>query len=177
MEADLKRISRLPPAARGAALTEDAYLGSALWRFGTSLALRLFALHGDGRLYQDQHGLHISRSVMVWHNRHKFTDRVQLLELFARQGHCSLDANWALRPDRRTGTARPCCAPDVSWPIHFLIDRRVPKPRHRGPRCQGAADLRARVDLLNATIRQAWGLNTPEVRALKLSGRERGLDL
>ena len=49
---------------------QDAWLGSAMWRFLGQLPVNLFALNrGWGTLYFDTDGLRLPPTVVVWHNR------------------------------------------------------------------------------------------------------------
>lgn len=75
-----ERLLRLPRETSRPVL-DDAWLGAALWRLvGQSAALHVFSLATAwGRIYADTAGFVVSRSVTIFHNRHKMYNRLRVL--------------------------------------------------------------------------------------------------
>ena len=97
LSADLAAIRSLPLSHR--TVLEDAWLGSALFRFvGAAAPLGLFTTGGKPLYVDDSRRFRGMRSVVVWHNRLKFVARPAVLYHYhtARNAshHCSLPVAW-----------------------------------------------------------------------------------
>lgn len=133
-------------------ILDDAWLGSALWRFvGSSLRLEIFSLHLLwGYFYSDSGGLVVGESLAVYHNRYKYYNRPRVLYHHARLAHCTLPIQWQLcikqacklRADAFTKEQRP-------WRI-WVARAQTPQ----------ACALRAkpRVDLRNLSVLRELGI-------------------
>lgn len=180
--ADFERLWRLPKTQP--LLVEDAWLGSAIWRFLPRIQLQLFTFLGDRLLYVDAlHGMLIKRPLMVWHNRFKFTHRIDLLQMFADRHHCQSDLVWkrianppyCCNPRRNNASIGPSGGP--RWPIYVPNYRWRPDTDHQqaapnpSATCYQAEAVEL-IDLHNASEHIRLGLPLQRIAQLSPSQRE-----
>jgi hypothetical protein len=122
VDADIAAIESLPPSPHR--LLDDIWMGSILWRaIGGSAQIELFTMDPNGPLYSDDAArLRAWPSLVIWHNRLKFVNRILVLHAFhtARGG-----AHHQRRVIRWKRLKAHCCG-------HANLDGRSPEGRAHG---------------------------------------------
>lgn len=159
--AELERLRRLPQKHR--MVVEDVWLGSALWRHvGGQLPLQLYALNSmRDSVYMDTDGFRVGQSLVVFHNRRKYINRLVVLHEYAQVEHCSLPPRWKTKLTDCCGTTEEVWRRSgrfeggSAWPYHLLevANQSVCAGDHEGGRTR-----RMLTDLRNVTTLRRLGV-------------------